>query len=139
MISLEFPLSFLTPFSTFLTNVSSSSSFSPPPETSRRVLPVTLQTVAYALYRFLLGHWTIHYFLLWDTCLYFLLLIEVGICNVSLRLVKRALLFPSGLLHCLSSSWLLFTSTQRLLIYQKKNQVIIFFKVLKSNAFWDSQ
>ncbi len=36
-ISLEFPLSSLTPFSTFLTDVSSSS-FSPPPETSRRVL-----------------------------------------------------------------------------------------------------
>jgi hypothetical protein len=36
---------------------------------------------------------------LWNTCLYFLLIIEDGICNVSLRLVKHALLFPSGLLH----------------------------------------
>jgi hypothetical protein len=59
---------------------------------------VTLQTLAYALYRFL-GHWTIHYFLLWNTCLYFLLIIEYGICNVTLRLVKHSLLFPSGLLH----------------------------------------
>jgi hypothetical protein len=59
---------------------------------------VTLQTVAYALYRFL-GHWTTHYFLFWNVCNYFLLLIEDGICNVNLRLVKHVLLFPSGLLH----------------------------------------
>jgi hypothetical protein len=58
---------------------------------------VTLQTVAYALYRFL-GHWTIHYFPS-GTRLYFLLIIEDGICNVTWRLVKHALLFPSGLLH----------------------------------------
>jgi hypothetical protein len=31
--------------------------------------------------------------------LYFLLIIEDGICNVTLRLVQHALLFPSGLLH----------------------------------------
>ncbi len=35
----------------------------------------------------------------WNACLYFLLIIEDGICNVTLRLVKHALLFPSGLLH----------------------------------------
>jgi hypothetical protein len=52
---------------------------------------VTLQTLAYALYR-CLGHWTIHYFLLWNTCLYFLLIIEDGIYNVTLRL-SNALYF----------------------------------------------
>jgi hypothetical protein len=83
-------------FLTFLKNVSSSS-FSPPPETSRSVLRWLLQTVAYAVYRFL-GHWTIQYFLFWNTCLYFLPL-NWGwyICNVTLRLVTHALLFPSGL------------------------------------------
>jgi hypothetical protein len=60
---------------------------------------MALHTLAYALYRFLLGHSTIDYFLLWNACLYFLLIIDDGICNVSLRFVKRDLLFPSGLLH----------------------------------------
>ncbi len=68
------------------------------PRNFKKGFVMTLQTLAEALYRFL-GNWTIDYFLLWNTCLYFLLIIEDGVCNVTLRLVKHALLFPSGLLH----------------------------------------
>jgi hypothetical protein len=35
----------------------------------------------------------------WNTSLFSTLIIEDGICNVTLSLVKHALLFPFGLLH----------------------------------------
>jgi hypothetical protein len=76
---------------------------------------VTLDTVAYALYRFL-GHWTIHYFLFWNTCLYFLLIIEDGKCHLETCRTRFTFsLWPPPFL----SSSLLFTSTHRPLLYQK--------------------
>ncbi len=85
-------------FSTFLADLSSS--FSARPETSRRVFLRLFRLSHKRGTDFFASENFFTFFC--GTRLYFLLIIDIiedGVCNVSLRLVKHALLFHSSLLH----------------------------------------